>query len=60
MYLIDTSIWINIFRDKTGIKRKKLENIIQDNPFFLSHFTQNDKDFEIIKQVRNLQTIILN
>ncbi|WPF88644.1 PIN domain-containing protein [Cyanobacterium aponinum AL20118] len=40
MYLIDTSVLVNIFRDKTGIKRKNLENIIQDNPFFLSHFIQ--------------------
>jgi hypothetical protein len=32
MYLIDTSVWVNIFRDKTGIKRKNLENIIEDNP----------------------------
>ena len=40
MYLINTSVWINIFRDKTGIKRKNLEDIIQDNPFFLSHFIQ--------------------
>ena len=40
MYLIDTSVWINLFRDKTGIKRKNLEDIIQDNPFFLSHFIQ--------------------
>lgn len=40
MYLIDTSVWINLFRDKTGIKRKNLEDIIQYNPFFLSHFIQ--------------------
>lgn len=40
MYLIDTSVLVNIFRDKTVIKRKNLENIIQDNPFFLSHFIQ--------------------
>lgn len=40
MYLIDTSVLVNIFRDKTGIKRKNLENIIEDNPFFLSHFIQ--------------------
>ncbi|BAQ67032.1 PIN domain nuclease [Geminocystis sp. NIES-3709] len=57
MYLIDTSVWINIFRDKTGIKRKQLENIIRDNPFFLSHFTQmellqgakNEKEWQLLE-----------
>lgn len=49
MYLIDTSVWINIFRDKTGIKRKQLENVIQDNPFFLSRFTQ----MELLQGAKN-------
>jgi predicted nucleic acid-binding protein len=57
MYLIDTSVWINIFRDKTGIKRKQLENLIKDNPFFLSRFTQmellqgakNEREWELLE-----------
>jgi len=51
MYLIDTSVWVNIFRDKTGIKRKNLENIIEDNPFFLSHFIQ----MELLQGAKNEQ-----
>ncbi|WP_373480812.1 PIN domain nuclease [Geminocystis sp.] len=49
MYLIDTSVWINIFRDKTGIKRKQLQNLIKDNPFFLSRFTQ----MELLQGAKN-------
>lgn len=63
MYLIDTSVWVNIFRDKTGIKRKNLENIIEDNPFFLSHFIQmellqgakNEKEWQLLEVYLNEQ-----
>lgn len=51
MYLIDTSVWVNIFRDKTGIKRQKLENIMEDNPFFLTHFIQ----MELLQGAKNEQ-----
>ncbi len=40
MFLIDTSVWINIFRDQTGLKRQQLEAVMEDQPFFLSRFTQ--------------------
>jgi hypothetical protein len=28
MLLIDTSVWINVFRDRTGQVRQKLETLI--------------------------------
>jgi len=40
MFLIDTSVWIAVFRDKTGTVRQSLSEIIQDQPIFLSRFTQ--------------------
>jgi predicted nucleic acid-binding protein len=40
MFLIDTSVWISVFRDRTGAVRQSLEAIINDRPIFLSRFTQ--------------------
>ncbi len=40
MYLIDTSVWIQIFRDKTGITKQKFQEIVKDEPIFLNRFTQ--------------------
>lgn len=40
MFLIDTSVWIGVFRDRTGAVRQSLEAIINDQPIFLSRFTQ--------------------
>jgi hypothetical protein len=40
MFLIDTSVWIGVFRDRTGVVRQSLEAIINDQPIFLSRFTQ--------------------
>ncbi len=40
MFLIDTSVWIMIFRDKTGNSRQTLESIIKDDNIFLTRFTQ--------------------
>jgi predicted nucleic acid-binding protein len=30
MFLIDTSVWINVFRDRTGTVRQSLEAIINN------------------------------
>ena len=40
MFLIDTSVWISLFRDRTGVVRQSLEAIINDESIFLNRFTQ--------------------
>ncbi|CAD5964739.1 Ribonuclease VapC11 [Planktothrix tepida] len=40
MFLIDTSVWISVFRDRTGAVRQSLEAIINNKSIFLSRFTQ--------------------
>lgn len=40
MFLIDTSVWICVLRDKTGVVRQSLEAIINDESIFLNRFTQ--------------------
>ncbi|HIK11848.1 MAG TPA: PIN domain nuclease [Oscillatoriaceae cyanobacterium M33_DOE_052] len=40
MFLIDTSVWIGVFRDRTGATRQSLAEIINNRPIFLSRFTQ--------------------
>ncbi|MEG4853906.1 PIN domain nuclease [Microcoleus sp. B5-D4] len=40
MFLIDTSVWISVFRDRTGLVRQSLEAIINDESIFLNRFTQ--------------------
>jgi predicted nucleic acid-binding protein len=38
--LIDTSVWINVFRDKTGQTRNRLQSLIGENEVILTRFTQ--------------------
>ncbi|WP_242052968.1 type II toxin-antitoxin system VapC family toxin [Planktothricoides raciborskii] len=38
--MIDTSVWIAVFRDKTGTVRQSLSEIIKDQPILLSRSTQ--------------------
>ncbi|CDM96208.1 MAG: PIN domain nuclease [Limnospira sp. PMC 1291.21] len=40
MFLIDTSVWIAVLRDKTGTVGQSLSEIIKEQPIFLSRFTQ--------------------
>lgn len=40
MLLIDTSVWISVFRDRTAQVRQKLETLINDRDIFLTRFTQ--------------------
>jgi predicted nucleic acid-binding protein len=40
MFLIDTSVWIAVFRDRTDAVRQSLSAIINEQPIFLSRFTQ--------------------
>lgn len=40
MLLIDTSVWVNVFRDRTGQYRQQLEDFLQEQTVYLTHFTQ--------------------
>ncbi|AFY72740.1 putative nucleic acid-binding protein, contains PIN domain [Synechococcus sp. PCC 7502] len=40
MLLIDTSVWISLFRDQTGQVRQQLETLISDRQILLTRFTQ--------------------
>lgn len=40
MLLIDTSVWIGVFRDRTGQARQNLDTFINNPDVFLSGFTQ--------------------
>ena len=40
MFLIDTSVWITVLRDKTGKVCQSLETVLQDESILLSRFTQ--------------------
>ncbi len=40
MLLIDTSVWISVFRDRSGQVRQQLETLIADREVLLTRFTQ--------------------
>jgi predicted nucleic acid-binding protein len=40
MLLIDTSVWITVFRDRTGQVRQQLETLIDNRDVLLTRFTQ--------------------
>ncbi len=40
MLLIDTSVWISVFRDRSTQVRQQLETLIADREILLSRFTQ--------------------
>jgi predicted nucleic acid-binding protein len=40
MLLIDTSVWIVVFRDRNGQVRQKLETLIANREVLLTRFTQ--------------------
>lgn len=55
MLLIDTSIWINVFRDRSAQVRQQLETLIADRKVLLTRFTQlellqgslNEQEFKL-------------
>jgi len=49
LILIDTSVWIDLFKDQSGNKKPHLESITQDMDIVLSRFTQ----LEILQGARN-------
>ncbi len=40
MFLVDTSVWISIFRDRTSVARSALQTLVGDEIIYLSRFTQ--------------------
>lgn len=40
MLLIDTSVWISVFRDRSGQIRQQLETLIAAREVLLTRFTQ--------------------
>jgi predicted nucleic acid-binding protein len=55
MLLIDTSVWIGIFRDQTGQVRQQVETLIADRKVLLTRFTQ----LELLQGSLNEQEWIL-
>jgi len=66
MLLIDTSVWISVFRDRTGQVRQKLETLIADRDVFLARFTQlellqgslNEKEWTILSTYLEAQDYV--
>lgn len=63
MLLIDTSVWISAFRDRTGQVRQHLEALIADREVLLTRFTQlellqgslNDKEWSLLSSYLEVQ-----
>jgi len=66
MLLIDTSVWISVFRDRTGQVRQKLETLIADRDVFLARFTQlellqgslNEKEWTLLSTYLEAQDYV--
>lgn len=66
MLLIDTSVWIGVFRDRSSQVRQKLETLINDRDFLLTRFTQlellqgslNEKEWAILATYLETQDYI--
>jgi predicted nucleic acid-binding protein len=49
MLLIDTSVWIGVFRDRSGQVRQQLETLIADREVLLTRFTQLELTAALLK-----------
>jgi predicted nucleic acid-binding protein len=66
MLLIDTSVWIGVFRDRTGQVRQKLETLIDNREVLLTRFTQlellqgslNEKEWTLLSTYLETQDYI--
>ena len=66
MLLIDTSVWISVFRDRTRQVRQKLETLINDRQVLLTRFTQlellqgtlNEKEWTLLSTYLESQDYI--
>ncbi|ANV85834.1 hypothetical protein AWQ21_14985 (plasmid) [Picosynechococcus sp. PCC 7003] len=63
MFLVDTSVWINLFRDRTSSMRQKFEIAVAEQPYYLSRFTQvallqgsrNEQEWQLLNSYRLYQ-----
>ena len=51
MVLVDTSVWVNVFRDATGAERNALKTVIGDDDVVLTRFIQ----LELLQGARDEQ-----
>ena len=66
MLLIDTSVWISVFRDRTGQVRKQLETLIDERDVLITRFTQlellqgslNEKDWTLFSTYLETQDYV--
>jgi predicted nucleic acid-binding protein len=66
MLLIDTSVWISVFRDRTGQVRQKLEALTGDREVVLTRFTHlellqgssNEKEWTLLSTYLETQNYI--
>ena len=65
--MIDTSIWINVLRDKSGTGKIKLKNSIGDRPYYLPIFTQmellqgckDEREWQKLSQYLSVQKYVV-
>ncbi|MBE9059914.1 hypothetical protein [cf. Phormidesmis sp. LEGE 11477] len=65
MLLIDTSVWISIFRDRSGQVRQQIETLIADREVLLTRFTQlellqgslNEQEWGLLSTYRMVESL---
>lgn len=66
MLLIDTSVWISVFRDRGGQVRQQLETLIVDREVLLTRFTQlellqgslNEQEWDLLSTYLETQNYV--
>lgn len=66
MLLIDTSVWISVFRDRSGQVRQQLETVIADQEIFITRFTQlellqgslNEQEWTLLSTYLEVQSYV--
>jgi hypothetical protein len=66
MLLIDTSVWVGVFRDKTGLVRQQLQSIISDRDVILTRFNQlellqgcrDDREWRLLQSYLQIQDYV--
>ncbi|MEM9008754.1 MAG: PIN domain nuclease [Cyanobacteria bacterium P01_F01_bin.86] len=66
MLLIDTSVWINVFRDRSGQVRQQIEAMIAGRDILLTRFTQlellqgslNEKEWKLLSTYLEAQDYV--
>ncbi|MBW4559250.1 MAG: PIN domain nuclease [Trichormus sp. ATA11-4-KO1] len=66
MLLIDTSVWIGVFRDRSGQVRQQLETLIADQEVCITRFTQlellqgslNEQEWTLLSTYLEVQSYV--